>query len=41
MANGHRGRSPLRAIHHVALIASDYAASRRFYVDLLGGGGAR
>ncbi|NDY92796.1 SMU1112c/YaeR family gloxylase I-like metalloprotein [Ideonella livida] len=28
--------SPLRALHHVALIVSDYAASRRFYVDLLG-----
>ena len=23
-------------IHHVAVIASDLAASRRFYVDLLG-----
>ncbi|WP_075256760.1 SMU1112c/YaeR family gloxylase I-like metalloprotein [Herbaspirillum camelliae] len=26
----------LQAIHHVALICSDYAASRAFYVDLLG-----
>lgn len=26
----------LNAIHHVALIASDYARSRHFYVDLLG-----
>ena len=26
----------LRAIHHVALIASDYARSRRFYIDVLG-----
>lgn len=24
------------AIHHVAIIASDYAASRRFYVEILG-----
>src|SRR5699024_11813395 len=26
----------LNKIHHVAIIASDYAASRHFYVDLLG-----
>ncbi|MCI1006540.1 MULTISPECIES: VOC family protein [unclassified Herbaspirillum] len=26
----------LQGIHHVALICSDYAASRAFYVDLLG-----
>jgi len=27
---------PLRGLHHVALIGSDYAATRRFYVDVLG-----
>ena len=27
---------PLRGIHHVAIIASDYEQSKRFYVDLLG-----
>ena len=26
----------LEGVHHVALIVSDYAASRRFYVELLG-----
>src|SRR5207237_939641 len=26
----------LRAIHHAAIICSDYARSRRFYVDVLG-----
>ncbi|NBW48802.1 MAG: VOC family protein [Betaproteobacteria bacterium] len=26
----------LRAVHHVAIIASDYARSKRFYVELLG-----
>lgn len=26
----------LRAIHHVAIIASDYAVSRRFYHEVLG-----
>jgi glyoxylase I family protein len=26
----------LKAIHHVAIIASDYAASRRFYTEVLG-----
>ncbi|WP_420141682.1 VOC family protein [Sphingomonas sp.] len=26
----------IEAIHHVALIASDYARSKRFYVDVLG-----
>ncbi len=26
----------LRAIHHVAIICTDYDRSRRFYVDLLG-----
>jgi len=26
----------LRAIHHVAIIASDYARSKRFYSELLG-----
>lgn len=26
----------LQSIHHVALIASDYARSRRFYVEVLG-----
>ena len=26
----------LDTIHHVALICSDYQASRHFYVDLLG-----
>lgn len=26
----------LQSIHHVAVIASDYAASKRFYVDVLG-----
>src|SRR6218665_1184185 len=26
----------LRRIHHVAIICSDYAVSREFYVDLLG-----
>lgn len=25
-----------RGVHHVAVIASDYARSRRFYVDVLG-----
>lgn len=29
-------RSPLLGIHHVALIASDYERSKRFYVELLG-----
>lgn len=28
--------SPLLGIHHVALIASDYERSKRFYVELLG-----
>jgi glyoxylase I family protein len=27
----------LQAIHHVAIIASDYARSKSFYVDILGG----
>lgn len=27
---------PLRGLHHVALIVSDIAAARRFYLDLLG-----
>jgi glyoxylase I family protein len=31
-----RKRSPLYGIHHVAIIASDYEASKRFYVELLG-----
>ena len=26
----------LEVIHHVAIIVSDYAKSRHFYVDLLG-----
>lgn len=26
----------MRAIHHIAIICSDYARSRAFYVDLLG-----
>jgi glyoxylase I family protein len=26
----------LKAIHHVAIIASDYAASKRFYTEILG-----
>lgn len=26
----------LEAVHHVAIIASDYARSRRFYVEILG-----
>jgi glyoxylase I family protein len=26
----------LRGLHHVALIGSDYAATRRFYMDVLG-----
>ncbi|WP_428984450.1 SMU1112c/YaeR family gloxylase I-like metalloprotein [Rhodoferax mekongensis] len=26
----------LRAVHHVAIIASDYARSKHFYVELLG-----
>jgi glyoxylase I family protein len=26
----------LKAIHHVAIIASDYAASKRFYTEVLG-----
>jgi len=26
----------LQAVHHVAIIASDYARSKRFYVELLG-----
>jgi glyoxylase I family protein len=26
----------LRGIHHVAIIASDYAASKRFYTEVLG-----
>ena len=31
------GSKPLfHAIHHVAIIASDYEKSRHFYVDLLG-----
>jgi glyoxylase I family protein len=29
-------RLMLAAIHHVAIIASDYAVSRRFYVEILG-----
>lgn len=28
----------MRAIHHIAIICSDYARSRAFYVDLLGFG---
>ncbi len=31
-----RVRSMLNAIHHVALICTDYDRSRRFYVELLG-----
>ena len=27
----------LQSIHHVAIIASDYARSKSFYVDILGG----
>jgi len=27
----------IHAIHHVAIICSDYAASKHFYVDILGG----
>lgn len=27
---------PIRAFHHVAIIASDYARSKAFYVDVLG-----
>lgn len=27
---------PITGLHHVAIICSDYAASRRFYVELLG-----
>ncbi|GAB3850021.1 VOC family protein [Hymenobacter terrigena] len=27
---------PLLGLHHVALICSDYAASKRFYTDILG-----
>lgn len=27
----------LQSIHHVAIIASDYARSKAFYVDILGG----
>ena len=30
------GRPQLHAIHHVAIICSDYAASKRFYTELLG-----
>ena len=26
----------LRQVHHIAIIASDYAASKRFYCDILG-----
>jgi len=26
----------LRGVHHIAIIGSDYARSRRFYVDVLG-----
>ena len=26
----------LHAVHHVAILVSDYQASRHFYVDLLG-----
>ena len=26
----------LKKLHHVAIIGSDYAKSKRFYVDLLG-----
>lgn len=29
-------RPQLHAIHHVAIICSDYAASKRFYTELLG-----
>jgi len=29
-------KGPLLGIHHVAIIASDYGRSKRFYVDLLG-----
>jgi glyoxylase I family protein len=27
---------PLRAVHHAAIICSDYERSKRFYVDVLG-----
>ena len=30
------GRPQLHAIHHVAIICSDYAASKRFYTEFLG-----
>jgi len=30
------GRMKLLGIHHVAIIASDYARSRRFYTEVLG-----
>ncbi|BFO11533.1 hypothetical protein GGER_40430 [Serratia rubidaea] len=26
----------LRQVHHIAIIASDYAASKHFYCDILG-----
>ena len=26
----------LKKVHHIAIIGSDYAASRHFYADLLG-----
>ena len=35
-AAGREGPMKLDAIHHVAIIASDYERSRHFYVDLLG-----
>jgi glyoxylase I family protein len=34
--NGSCEGDPLLGIHHVALIASDYERSKRFYVELLG-----
>lgn len=36
MSAGNDHLPVLRGVHHVALIASDYARSRRFYTELLG-----
>ncbi|HEX8824275.1 MAG TPA: VOC family protein, partial [Archangium sp.] len=27
---------PLSSVHHIAIICSDYAVSKRFYTDVLG-----
>jgi glyoxylase I family protein len=35
------GRGNILGVHHIAIICSDFAASRRFYVDVLGFGVVR